>query len=41
MATHLTELRDPLSGRDPQFGKRCVRAKLVIKELTAGENKLS
>jgi len=23
MATHLTELRDPLLGRNPQFGKRC------------------
>jgi len=23
LATHLTELRDPLLGRDPQFGKPC------------------
>src|SRR6218665_4178913 len=23
LATHLAELRDPLLGRDPQFGKRC------------------
>ena len=23
LMTHLTELRDPLFGHDPQFGKRC------------------
>jgi len=28
MATHLTELRDPLLGHDPQFGKRCRRWQL-------------
>jgi len=24
-ATHLPRLRDPLLGRDPQFGKPCLR----------------
>src|SRR6218665_3742717 len=27
LATHLAELRDPLLGRDPQFGKRCFRVR--------------
>ena len=29
MATHLTEIRDKLSGRDPQFGKRWNRDDVI------------